>query len=76
MQLRHPLAKALRLGFTVVVALAVFSNLSFLAWIAGLPLEMGGVKQGKMAEHYWLGPITLVYAVIVWGQLKRAALEK
>lgn len=76
MQLQQPLAKVLRLGFAVTVALAVFSNLAFFAWIFGLPLEMGVVRKGKMAEHYWLGPITLVYAVILWGQLKRAALEK
>jgi len=65
------LMRAMRVVLSAIVALAVYSNLSFAVWAAGLPIDLGIVRNGRMAEHYWLGPITLVYAVVMWVMVKR-----
>lgn len=70
---RSLIDKVMRVGFSANVALAVFCNLAYMLWIAGMPLEMGIVKDGRMAEHYWLGPFTLIYAVVMWFTLNKSS---
>lgn len=49
--------------FSLISGLAMYSNLAYLTWILGFPLSMGIVESGRMGEHYWLPPATLLYAV-------------
>jgi len=63
----------LRLSFSGVVGLAVFSNLAFVVWAAGSPIALGVVERGQMGEHYWLGPFTMLYAILIRIVLKRPA---
>jgi hypothetical protein len=48
---------------------ALYSNLVYLFWGMGFPLEIGTVKAGKMAEVYWLPPATLLYAAGAYAGL-------
>lgn len=59
------------LSFALVSGLALYANLSWAIWAAGFPMEIGTVKDGRMGEHYWLGPFTLVYAVFCYAMLRR-----
>lgn len=63
---KNLLEKTVNVALSGLVALSAFSNLSYLAWIVGLPLELGVVKDGRMAEQWWLGPTTLLWTVVCW----------
>ncbi|CAM2164663.1 conserved membrane hypothetical protein [Burkholderia latens] len=47
-------------------------------WAAKLPIMNGTIRRDLMAENYWLGPVILVYAIVVWlayrGALRREKL--
>lgn len=62
-------------GACLISGLALYSNLAYLIWITGAPLSLGIVHSGKMAEHFWLPPATLLYAVFVFYGLKRGSKE-
>ncbi|WP_184108042.1 hypothetical protein [Paraburkholderia fungorum] len=44
-------------------------------WAAGYPIVNGTIQRGLMGQNYWLGPVILAYAVVVW-LMYRAALAK
>ncbi|MFC0698275.1 hypothetical protein [Paraburkholderia humisilvae] len=44
-------------------------------WAIGYPMVNGTIQRGLMAENYWLGPVILAYAVVVW-MVYRHALAK
>jgi hypothetical protein len=62
---------AARLSFCAVGGLAFYSNVTYVLWAAGVPLDLGIVRDGRMGEHFWLGPFTLAYAVFAFVVLKR-----
>ncbi len=47
----------------LMCGLALYANLTWALWAAGVPIDIGTVRDGRMAEHYWLGPFTLLYAL-------------
>lgn len=55
---------------TLTAGLALYSNLSYGIWALGMPMNIGTVANGRMGEHYWLGPLTLVYAVVSYLIMK------
>lgn len=65
--------KCLGIVFSIVVAMAVFSNLTYLAWSKGLPLAMDVVKTGGIANQFWIGPIVLLLAILMGYELRRSA---
>jgi hypothetical protein len=73
--LRKGLNLIVLVSATATAGLALYSNLAYGVWIAGLPLSLGTVANGKMAEHYWLGPFTLAYAALNYAMLKRCRKE-
>ena len=56
--------------FVATAGLALYANLSYLLWWLGYPMSIGTVAAGKMQENYWLGPFTLLYAVVAWISLR------
>lgn len=57
--------------FCLMAGLALYSNLAYIIWITGYPINLGTVAAGKMGENYWLPPVTLLYAVVLYVMLKR-----
>ena len=53
-----------------MAGLALYCNLAWDLWAAGVPMDIGTVHYGRMAEHYWLGPISLAYAGICFATLR------
>ncbi|MQA40617.1 hypothetical protein [Rugamonas aquatica] len=64
------------LSVCLVSGLALYSNLVYLLWGIGLPLDIGTVKAGKMGNAYWLPPLTLRYAVVCYVGLTHFASNK
>lgn len=54
------------LSFVGVSGLALYSNLVWSLWALNVPVNIGTAKSGHMAENYWLGPFTLIYAVLCY----------
>ncbi|MGT2457802.1 hypothetical protein ACU4GI_33410 [Cupriavidus basilensis] len=60
--------------YTFAVAAAIAANVitTWGLWAIGVPIENGAVRRGLMAEHYWLGPAAMAYAVVCWVFYRRA----
>lgn len=58
------------LSFVLVAGLALYSNVAWALWAIGVPVDIGTVRDGRMSEHYWLGPFTLAYAAVSYGALR------
>lgn len=56
-------------NFALMGGLALYANLSWALWAAGVPVDLGIVRDGRMGEHYWLGPFTLIFAVFCYAVL-------
>jgi hypothetical protein len=54
---------------SLMCGLALYANLTWSLWAAGVPIDIGTVRDGRMGEHYWLGPLTLAYAAVCYGLL-------
>lgn len=65
--LAHTLA---RVSFVGTGGLAFYAIVSYAIWAAGIPIELGIVRDGRMGEHFWLGPFTLVYATVCYVVMK------
>ena len=57
--------------FSLTAGLAFYGNLAWILWALGFPMEMGIVRDGRMGEHYWLGPAVAVYAACCYYLLLR-----
>lgn len=53
-------------SFAMTAGLALYANVVWALWSAGVPVDIGTVRDGRMGEYYWLGPFTLVYAVFCY----------
>lgn len=73
---RDPLMGLSLISVCLVAGLALDSNLTYLLWGIGFPMEIGTVKDGRMAEVYWLPPLTLLYAVFGYAVLTYLAKKK
>ncbi|MDY0749104.1 hypothetical protein SNE35_31700 [Paucibacter sp. R3-3] len=62
-----------RLSLAIIGGLAFYANLTYGLWAAKVPLKLRIIDEGRMAEHFWLGPATLVYAVFCWLVLRYRA---
>ncbi|WP_077034470.1 hypothetical protein [Pelomonas sp. KK5] len=62
-----------RVSLATMGGLAFYANLTYALWAAKVPLRLRLIEEGRMAEHYWLGPATLVYAVLCWIALRYRA---
>ena len=57
--------------------LALYGCAAFLLWALGLQISLRIIEDGRMGEHYWLGPSMLAFAVAsyYWLQLLKRAGE-
>lgn len=62
-----------RYTFGFAAGLAASTICTWGLWAAGVPIDNGTVRRGIMAEHYWLGPAMLAYAVVCWAFYRHAA---
>jgi hypothetical protein len=69
---RALLTRANRYLFAVMGGLAFNVVVTWGLWAVGYPMVNGTVRLGLMAENYWLGPVILAYAVVVWLAYRRA----
>jgi hypothetical protein len=58
------------LTFAIAAGLALYANLTWGLWMTGVPMELGTIRHGRMYEHYWLGPLTLLYAIVCYALLR------
>jgi hypothetical protein len=65
-----------RVSFCGCGGLAVYANLGYALWAAGVPLELGVVRDGHMGEHFWLGPFTAAYALFCWASMRYSSRPK
>lgn len=66
---RTKLNHALAAGFALTAGLALYANVAWALWALGVPVDIGTVRDGRMGEHYWLGPFTLLYAIACYTAL-------
>lgn len=59
---------------TTSAGLALYSNLVYGIWALGWPMSIGTVATGQMKGLYWLGPFTILYALL--GYLLMKAIVK
>lgn len=72
---RSRLDHCLAVMTALICGLALYANLTWALWAAGVPIDIGTVRDGRMGENYWLGPFTLVYALacyclLHWRQIR------
>lgn len=58
--------RASRYLFAFAGGMAANVVLTWGMWAAGFPIDNGTVRRGLMGENYWLGPVLIIYAVLVW----------
>ena len=64
-------AIAMRLMFGLGVFMAVWACSNDILWRLGIPLRIGTVERGLMAENWWIGPACIVWSVLVYLELRR-----
>jgi len=69
------LTRSSRYMFAFIAGLATNVISTWALWAIGYPIINGTIKRGLMAANYWLGPVILAYAVILW-LVYRKGLEK
>lgn len=57
------------LAGSVLCGLATYANLAWLIWKFGFPVDVGSFAEGRMGEHYWLGPLLIAYSVALVASL-------
>jgi len=68
--------KANRYMFALMGGLAFDVIVTWGLWAIGYPIVNGTVRRGLMAENYWLGPVILAYAVVVWMAYRHAVAKE
>lgn len=61
---------ALRVMFGISVMLAIWSVVTYALWLAGVPLKIGTIQEGHMAENWWLPGFTVIWAALCYRSLK------
>lgn len=64
------LQTALRLSFALMLALALWSVSTYLLWRLGVDLNIGIIRDGRMAKHAWLPGLTTALACVNYCALK------
>ena len=54
-------------SFAIAAGFALFANLVFAFWAAGITVETGTARNGVMGDYYWMGPVALLYAIFVYA---------
>ncbi len=61
----------LRIMFSLMVGLTVWSTTTYILWSLGMDLAIGSVSHGTMSEHWWLPPASLLFAILLYLDLKK-----
>lgn len=59
-----------RVIFSLSVMLAIWSVVTYALWLAGVPLKIGTIQDGHMAENWWLPGFTVIWAALSYRSLK------
>lgn len=62
-----------RYAFAASAGLAAYAVAAWALWAAGVPIDIGTVRDGQMARHFWLGPAVLAWAVVAWVIYRKSA---
>ena len=54
-------------SFAMAAGLALYANLVFALWAAGIAVETGAARNGVMGSYYWMGPVALLYAIFAYA---------
>jgi hypothetical protein len=57
--------------FCLTSGMVLYSNGSYLLWGLGFPMAIRAIESGAMRGNAWLPPLTLVWAVLCWWQIKK-----
>jgi hypothetical protein len=57
-------------SFVLAAGLSLYVNLAWALWALKVPVSIGTVRDGHMAENYWLGPASLLYTIICYVSMK------
>ena len=64
------MVKTLRFVFCILTGLSFWGLSTYSLWLMGFELDIGTVKNGKMAIHWWLPPSTLLWTVATYYYAK------
>jgi len=73
---RHPdrypraVAVAMRVMFGLGVFMAVWTCSTYLLWQLGIPLRIGAIERGLMAETWWTGPACIAWSLWIYWELR------
>lgn len=62
--------------FSMAAGLALYLNVTWALWAAGMPVDVATLRDDRMGEHYWLGPLALAYAVACYATLRRSSAKR
>lgn len=65
------LSQMMTVIFCCTAGLALYSNLSYLLWVLGFPMAIRAIETGAMRGNWWLGPVTLLWAVVCWWNIDK-----
>ncbi len=61
---------AIRFTFSGSVFLGVWASSSYAFWLMRVPLKIGTISNGKIADQWWLGPVCLIWAGLAYAELR------
>lgn len=65
-------AVTMRLMFGLGVFMSVWTCSTDLLWRLGIPLRIGAIERGSMGETWWIGPVCVLWSVLVYWEIRRS----
>ncbi len=65
------LGVTVRLLFGICVFMALWSSSASAFWLAGVQLTIGTINSGFMGDQWWLGPVCVIWAGLIFLHLRR-----
>lgn len=65
----HWSIRVMALSYVGGAGVALYVILAWALWALEAPMAIGTVRDGRMGEHYWLGPAVLCYAIFCYALL-------
>lgn len=62
-----------RYAFAASAGFAAYTITAWALWAAGVPIDIGTVRNGQMSQNAWLGPAVLAWAVVSWVIYRKSA---
>lgn len=65
------IGKLVRIAFSVMCGLSFWVISTYILWLAGINLDIGTVKNGKMSENWFLPIVTPAWTLALYWVAKR-----